>query len=333
MRRRLTLVLVAAVVGCGPGGDAGARREALVASLVNPSNGYSTLRLAHYATGRDGDWDRLPEWNPPSAALDVSADPLVLGEAAFYRYPTQLFGGDPSTPGLVTVAFADGTRISALTCASCHSRVVNGAVIPGLANETIDLGWGPGRIDVAIPAGEEPVAIPDLRVVALETNLHRDGTVRNDPAALAIRIETLIITAHDGVIRPPREIPVALATWLASLAPPELPPPSTAAETRGAALFDATCATCHVPPAFSGPPVALDIVGTDPRVGLSGDRGTGGYRVPSLRGVAARGRLLHDASVRDLATLFDPSRVGGHRFGLDLAADDRAELLAYLATL
>ena len=106
------------------------------------------------------------------------------------------------------------------------------------------------------------MAIPDLRVVALETNLHRDGTVRNDPAALAIRIETLLITAHDGAIRPPREIPVALATWLRSLAPAEPPAQSTAAQTRGAALFAATCASCHVPPAFSGPPVPLDVVGT-----------------------------------------------------------------------
>ena len=89
-RRRLALVLVAAAVGCG---DARARREALVASLVNPSNGYSALRLAHYATGGDGDWDRLPEWNPPDAALDITANPLVLGEAAFFRYPAQLFAG------------------------------------------------------------------------------------------------------------------------------------------------------------------------------------------------------------------------------------------------
>jgi mono/diheme cytochrome c family protein len=333
MRRRLVLVLIAVAAGCGPGDDARARREALVASLVNPSNGYSALRLAQYATGGDGDWDRLPEWNPPDAGLDITANPLDLGEAAFFRYPVQLFGGDPSTQGLVTVAFADGTRFAALTCASCHSRVVDGTIVPGLANETIDLGWGPGRIDVAIPAGEEPVAIPDLRVVALETNLHRDGTVRNDPAALAIRIETLLITAHDDAIRPPREITVALATWLRSLAPSEPPSPSTPEEIRGAALFDANCAGCHVPPAFSGPPVPLDVVGTDPRVGLSADRGTGGYRVPSLRGVAARGRLLHDASVPDLATLFDSSRVGGHRFGLALSEDDRAALLAYLTTL
>jgi hypothetical protein len=92
-----------------------------VASLVNPENGYSALRLAHYATGDQNDWERLPEWNPASESLAateldspggasttalsdrakaltlpasvVSADDpalLALGEAAFFGYPTQL---------------------------------------------------------------------------------------------------------------------------------------------------------------------------------------------------------------------------------------------------
>jgi hypothetical protein len=39
-------------------------RAELVASLVDPSDGYATLRLAHYATGAAGDWDRLAIWNP-----------------------------------------------------------------------------------------------------------------------------------------------------------------------------------------------------------------------------------------------------------------------------
>jgi hypothetical protein len=70
------LSLAAAVVSIGCGGrdadarylaDRAFRRAALVASLVNRNNGYSRLRLAHYATGRNGDWDALPEWNPPVA--------------------------------------------------------------------------------------------------------------------------------------------------------------------------------------------------------------------------------------------------------------------------
>jgi cytochrome c5 len=101
--------------------DASYRRAELVASLVNPTNDYSVLRLAHYATGDRNDWDLLPEWNPPAepiAASELDAaggasttvlsnravplvlpdavvsatDPalLALGEAAFARYPVQL---------------------------------------------------------------------------------------------------------------------------------------------------------------------------------------------------------------------------------------------------
>ena len=53
--------------------DASFRRSELVASLVNPSNGYSELRLAHYATGDKDDWDLLPEWN-------LAAEPIAAGE-------------------------------------------------------------------------------------------------------------------------------------------------------------------------------------------------------------------------------------------------------------
>ncbi len=97
--------------------DAAQRRSALVDSLVNPANGYSTLRLDHYSTGTDGDWDQLPEWNPiaepvstselgaPQTTLSATAtalalpdDPefanddelVALGKAAFERYPVQL---------------------------------------------------------------------------------------------------------------------------------------------------------------------------------------------------------------------------------------------------
>ncbi len=94
-------------------------------------------------------------------------------------------------------------------------------------------------------------------------------------------------------------------------------------------------------------PVPLGVVGTNPTVGLSASRGTGNYRVPSLHGVSSRGPLLHDASLPDLAAMLDPTRteasyaggrlgpgpVPGHVFGLDLDTDDRADLLAYLATL
>jgi mono/diheme cytochrome c family protein len=359
LRRLATLAIALAGCGAADGAsryldDATFRRASLVTSLVNQSNGYSRLRLAHYATGAPGDWDALPAYNPPVTitdvdgsrrdlgALDVAAPlgsrtELALGEAAFFRYPVQLLpdlaAGSSAT--LVSVRLADGSESVALTCASCHARLVDGALVPGLPNEDVDLGWGPGRIDVSAP-GDAPIEIPDLRATALEAYLQRDGTVRNDGlVTLAIRIETLIITSHQGGVRPPREIALALAAFLHSLAPAPLSPPEAGSDAaRGADLFAQDCASCHVPPAFAGAIVPLELIGTDPEVGLSSDRGTGGYRVPSLRGVTTRGRLLHDGSVADVATLFDPARtVAGHNFGLDLAPDDRAALLAYLATL
>ena len=91
----------------------------------------------------------------------------------------------------------------------------------------------------------------------------------------------------------------------------------------------------------------LEVVGTEPSLGLSAERGTGTYRVPSLRGVATRGPLLHDGTLPSLAAMFDPARtdasftgalhgvagVAGHLDGLDLPAAERSALLAYLGSL
>jgi hypothetical protein len=92
--------------------------------------------------------------------------------------------------------------------------------------------------------------------------------------------------------------------------------------------------------------VPLDVVGTDPTIGDSLVRGTGSYRVPSLRGVGRRALLLHDGSLPSLDAMFDPTRLGsdydggvrvgavpGHVFGLDLSDSDRGALLAYLEAL
>lgn len=360
--------LLVLLLGCGAdpvaGSDAqrylddqGFRRAALVAELVNPENGYSQLRLAHYA--KPGGWDGLPVYNPPAVplgtadtsrplALDASPDDpealRALGEQAFFRYPVQIWnpagvGGLWSdavygSGGLVRVDTSTGV-VFAATCSTCHASEQGGALVPGLANATIELGFGPGRVDVTTTDGSEPVKIPDLRPVRDVGYLQTDATVRQlDLTSLAIRIETLIITSHGQAVRPPRIVALALATYLWSLAPASAVPPSSASAQHGQAIFDATCAGCHAPPVFTGDPVPLAEVGTDPTVGLSRDRGTGTYRVPSLRGVGDRALLLHDASVHSLDELLDPARTSpGHRFGTDLSAADRADLVAYLSTL
>jgi mono/diheme cytochrome c family protein len=400
--------------------DTAARRSELEASLVNPANGYSQLRLEHYATGADGDWDRLPAWNPvvepvgtaelgaevdDSVALSAAAralalpdDPVnagesalvALGKAAFERYPIQLapyFDGALATEdaasayglwldeergvgGLVRAQMADGTTSLALTCSTCHAKRGPSGIENGLPNAALDLGaalldagaaaagsassgaleaWGPGRLDVTTPTGVEPVRIPDLRPLRFQTHLHHDATLAVlDGTTLAIRIETLAITSSGQVWRPPRVVAWALARYLETLGA-TLPDESSAraASPAGSQIFAEECASCHRPPALTGAPVPLAVVGTDPALGLSADRGTGTYRVPSLHGVSSRGPLLHDASVASLEDFFDPARlssdfagrlhgsgaIAGHRFGLELQAGDRAALLGYLHAL
>jgi cytochrome c5 len=388
---------------------------------VNPDNGYSLVRLAHYASRNADDWDRLPEWNPraePIAASELDArvgasmtslsekavplalpdnvasedDPrlVALGAAAFTQYPTQLapylsvvlasrdaaarYGvwvdDALGVGGLVRARMADGTSLMALTCATCHAAPSGGKIEMGLPNANLNLGaamidapggggdpgsasalaaWGPGRLDVTTTDGTEPASIPDLRPARWLTYLHRDATLSvRDRTALAIRIETLIIGSHALAVRPPRIVALALAAYLASLADAL---PSTdaaaAASPQGASAFAARCSSCHVPPSLTGPPVPLAIIGTDPTLGLSADRTTGAYRVPSLHGVGTRGPLLHDGTIPSLDAMFDPARltpafaeklhgsgaVPGHPFGLELATDDRLALLAYLRNL
>jgi hypothetical protein len=160
--------------------------------------------------------------------------------------------------------------------------------------------------------------------------------------ALAIRIETLIITSHGQTLRPPRIVALALARYLWSLAA-SLPAPADPAP----ALFAARCSGCHAGEGLTGAPRSLSEVGTDPTLGLSPERGTGQYRVPSLRGVGARPTLLHDGSLPNLTAMFDPARlasdwtggargagaVPGHTFGLELSVLQRAELLTFLRAL
>ncbi len=277
--------------------------------------------------------------------------------------------------GLVRAEMADGSAELALTCASCHAApAASGAsgdrVLDGLPNAGIDLGsailaspdapgdpalraalaaWGPGRLDAATSEGTYPARIPDLRPTRWLTSLHQEGTLlRRDRTALAIRIETLIVTSNAQVLRPPRVVALALAAYLDSLAD-ALPDPTeaAAASPSGAEIFASACASCHVAPGLTGASVPLAGIGTDPRLGESPDRGTGAYRVPSLRGVGSRGPLLHDGTVASLADMLDPARptpafaerlhgagaVPGHLYGLQLSDSDRAALVAYLSAL
>lgn len=362
------------------------RREALIASLENPVNGYSRLRLERYLPEQ---WGALPLWDPGIRVVseaDIGGEepragfapveiesvpweegPLIeLGRRAFYEYPMQLMPftaaalRDPDAAehyglwraegrlgGLVWTALPGNAVSLAVTCSTCHAAAPEGRLFSGKNNARLDVGsmesdfrgdavnllWGPGRLDVTDDASDNPAAIPDLRPVRYQEHLQRAATVKNDLIALAIRTETLIITSLGESVRPPRKLAFALALFLWRLpnASRRAPDESSAA---GARSFEQRCASCHRPPSYSGPPVALELVGTDPLVGASSERGTGGYRVPSLRGVGDRSPLLASGSVRDITELLDPERsAAGHPFGLDLASAERTDLLHYLQTL
>jgi cytochrome c2 len=145
----------------------------------------------------------------------------------------------------------------------------------------------------------------------------------------------------------------ALAQFIYSLKPPPNPNPFDERARRGQAVFERSgCATCHTPPLYTnnkltpvegfvvpaGHAARFDImpvvVGTDTNSALRTRRGTGYYKVPSLKGVWYRGPFEHNGSVATLDEWFDPARaVKGHRFGLSLSAEDRKALIAFLKTL
>lgn len=96
----------------------------------------------------------------------------------------------------------------------------------------------------------------------------------------------------------------------------------------------------------------LDVsVGTDTELAMKTRRGTGYYRVPSLRGVWYRGPFEHSGSLATLEDWFDMKRlkadfvptgyrgmtptraVLGHEFGLKLKRQEKAALIAFLNTL
>jgi len=163
----------------------------------------------------------------------------------------------------------------------------------------------------------------------------------------------------------------AVGRYLYSLTPPPNPNRVTAEAMRGAKIFqDEGCPKCHTPPlytnnkltpaeGFTVPPQdrrRFDImprsVFTDSELALKTRRGTGYYKVPSLKGVWYRTMFGHSGWCATLEDWFDPRRteddyvptgwkpydrstyaVGGHPSGLNLTDADRRSLVAFLKTL
>jgi hypothetical protein len=168
------------------------------------------------------------------------------------------------------------------------------------------------------------------------------------------------------------EVLYAIGVYLLSLEPPKNPnPPPANLVKRGEQVFRREkCGACHSAPNYTtgeltpaqgfdpsfDHPSFGDIrdrsVGTDPGLALRTRKGTGFYKIPSLRGLWYRPRLLHDASVVSLEELFDPARlspdyerkgwsppgvtksaVPGLEFLTKLSPEDKTALIAFLRSL
>lgn len=231
-----------------------------------------------------------------------------------------------------------------------------------------------------------PAKIPDLIGIKDRKYIDHTATHVNRGIGDLMRYAALVSTAestrfgphemlHAGSalpkVRHSDEALYALSLYIQSLKPPPNPNPVNGDSRAGEKIFRREgCAGCHVPPlytnnkltpaqGFTPPkdmPGTLDVlpvsVGTDPGLALRTRKGTGFYKVPSLRGVWYRGHYLHDGSVASLEEMFDPERlkethtpggysppgvknraIKGHEFGLGLNAVERAQLIAFLRTL
>jgi hypothetical protein len=230
-----------------------------------------------------------------------------------------------------------------------------------------------------------PAAIPDLIGVKDRLYLDSTGLVRQRSIGDLMRYAALNqgadeLTLYDQ-FRPAGELPAAstqsryndeqlyaLALYIYSLKPPENRNKFTALAQKGYEVFmTEACDVCHTPPLYTNNmllPVArfevdprnndiLNIpINTDPNLALSTRRGTGYYKVPSLKGVWYRGPFEHNGSVATLEDWFDIRRlrddyvptgfrgfgvttraVKGHEYGLSLTAEERTALIEFLRTL
>jgi len=165
----------------------------------------------------------------------------------------------------------------------------------------------------------------------------------------------------------------AIGKFVYSLESPPNPNKFDALAERGKKVFEREgCAMCHTPPLYTNnmlmpaagftPPkddpatARLRIlrvpVGTDPSLALRTRKGTGYYKAPSLKGLWYRSLIEHSGSIATLEEWFDRKRlrddyvpsgwkapgkktraVPGHEFGMDLSAEDRRALIAFLKTL
>jgi mono/diheme cytochrome c family protein len=233
-----------------------------------------------------------------------------------------------------------------------------------------------------------PVRVPSLVGIQDIKYLDATGLVRHrsigDIMRYAIINEGLDTLAHYGDFQPSPtgtatfsgeagtrysdEQLYALALYIYSLKPPPNPNPFDDQARHGQQIFQQQgCPACHTPPFYTnnmlnpakGFKVPDDLrntdaimstsIGTDPTLAMQTRRGTGFYKVPSLRGIWFRTGMGHAGQAETLEEWFDPARlqtdyvpkgfhlapgpIEGHEKGLTLSPEDKKALIAFLKTL
>jgi len=144
--------------------------------------------------------------------------------------------------------------------------------------------------------------------------------------------------------RPDRVTPrlPALLEYQLSLPAPAPPPGSFDANAakRGEGVFngEAGCATCHKPPTYtdvlSGPDPTIPLLHDPTEVGTEQDyaerSATKEYRATPLRGIWQHPPYFHDGSAADLPAVVEHY---DQQFGLNLSAQEKADLVAFLKSL
>ena len=234
------------------------------------------------------------------------------------------------------------------------------AIPPGVAT----------RVNLSLFA---PAQIPDLIGVRGRRFLDHTGLVQQRSIADLMRYVAIVQGANafdrfgDFLLVDPVPDPTkmdrysdeqlyALGRYLYSLKPPPNPHPvnATAAATGRRVFSREGCNTCHTAPLYTSNTLTPSdgfivpgdhlqrygiinrSVGTDPELAMRTRKGTGYYKVPSLKGAWYRGPFQHAGAVHTLEEWFDPARLGrvpGHPFGLTLNSGDRRALIAFIETL
>ncbi|MBS1875745.1 MAG: c-type cytochrome [Acidobacteria bacterium] len=205
------------------------------------------------------------------------------------------------------------------------------------------------RVGTAVRPGASllfPPIIPDLIGVQERTLLGATGWFRHESLADLIRFAVLESGFDEGAPPPAERLSdaqaYALALFLYSLKAPKNPNRLDKFAKKGQAIFEREgCASCHPGPRYTtGKAIPPD--GDDPRLTVRTRRGTGLFRIPSLRNIWYREPLEHNGMLTTIEDWFDPVRfrddysprpVKGHAFGMKLSYEERQALAAYLRTL